>query len=229
MAIVKYSAIVAEARGKEGGVVFSRNASGAYIKTKVTPTNPRTAAQQEQRGLFGSIAQAWKGLTATERTQWQVFADQVPQTNVFGDQIILSGFNAFVRSARNLSVIGSAFLSTPGPVPSFPSLSQVILTSNSSEINLSFVINGDASGCGTIIDCTPGVGTGKSFVNNLFRKVQGEDRTPESPIDLTGFYIVRFGALPVTGQKVFSRIRLVDKLSGWDTSYYSTHTIATAL
>jgi len=223
MALVKFSAVVAEARGKEGGTIFSRNASGGYIKTKVTPTNPRTVYQQEQRGLMGSIAQSWKGLSRAVQTQWKSFAEQVPQTNVFGDQIVLSGFNAYVRSSRNLSVLGMPPLQTPGAVPSFPNLSNVALTAGGTKIELSFDVNGDASTVNSVVDATPGVGAGKSFVNNLYRMVAPLAEELASPIDFTTQYNDRFGALPLNGMLVYARIRLIDLGSGWDTSYYTAY------
>jgi len=47
MAIIKFSAIVSDARGKIGGNVFSRNKGGSYIRSYVKPINPSTPKQTQ--------------------------------------------------------------------------------------------------------------------------------------------------------------------------------------
>jgi hypothetical protein len=42
---MKFGAIVTEGRGKIGGHVASKNKSGAYLRTKVTPVNRQSVAQ----------------------------------------------------------------------------------------------------------------------------------------------------------------------------------------
>jgi len=42
---MKFGAIVVDGRGKIGGHVASKNRGGAYLRTKVTPSNPQTGYQ----------------------------------------------------------------------------------------------------------------------------------------------------------------------------------------
>lgn len=63
---LKFGAIVVDGRGKIGGHVASKNGAGAYLRTKVTPTNPQTARQSFVRALFAAITAAWSGLTASQ-------------------------------------------------------------------------------------------------------------------------------------------------------------------
>ena len=44
MAKIKFGMMMTDASGKLGGQVFSKNRGGSYVRTKVTPTNPQTAA-----------------------------------------------------------------------------------------------------------------------------------------------------------------------------------------
>lgn len=55
---IKWGMMMTDGRGKLGGQVASKNRAGAYVRTKVTPVNPRTTQQQAIRTLFGSIASA---------------------------------------------------------------------------------------------------------------------------------------------------------------------------
>ena len=55
MAKIKFGMMMTDARGKLGGQVFSKNKGGAYVRTKVTPSNPQTIAQTTRRALFAAI------------------------------------------------------------------------------------------------------------------------------------------------------------------------------
>ena len=56
---LKFGAIVTDGRGKIGGHVASKNRSGAYLRTKVTPSNPNTVAQVQVRSILASLSQSW--------------------------------------------------------------------------------------------------------------------------------------------------------------------------
>ena len=66
MAKIKMTAIVADMRNKLNGSVFSRNRGGAYIRTKVTPINPQTAAQVQARSLLTSLSQGFRSLSQAQ-------------------------------------------------------------------------------------------------------------------------------------------------------------------
>lgn len=89
---------IAEARGKAGGIIFSRNRGGQYIKAWASPINPQTGLQQNNRITFGSIVGHWNAtLTPTERDSWNDFAQANPVQNTLGQDILLSGLNWYTR------------------------------------------------------------------------------------------------------------------------------------
>ena len=67
---IKFGAIVTDGRGKIGGHVASKNRSGAYMRTKVTPSNPNTASQSQARSILASASQNWRNLTDSQRKAW---------------------------------------------------------------------------------------------------------------------------------------------------------------
>lgn len=227
MALVKYGAIVAEARGKEGGIVFSRNRGGAYIKVKVTPTNPQTLFQQIQRGALASISQAWRGLSQANRDSWKAFALQLPITNIFGDQTYLSGFGAFVKCNRNLRLLGLANISTPGAIPAFGQFTSLTIAATLGAVTATWVIVGGSGFARFVYDLTPGITSGKTYVKNLYRMVLAEPAAPVSPKVLTTQYVARFGVVPIAGQRISLRLRQIDNVSGWDTYPIEVTAIAT--
>ena len=84
----KFGAIVVDGRGKIGGHVATKNKSGSYFRTKVTPVNPQSASQNSVRSRLATRAQAWKGLTAAQRTSWNAAVNDFQRTNIFGDTVI---------------------------------------------------------------------------------------------------------------------------------------------
>jgi hypothetical protein len=90
--------------GALGGIVFSHNKGGSYMRTRKVPTNPGSAAQVLARNRMSALTNYWyNGLTAAERQSWETYAANVPVTNRIGQQIFLSGLNWYVacNSLRN--------------------------------------------------------------------------------------------------------------------------------
>lgn len=98
MAIIVPGPMIAEARGKMGGQVFSRNGGGMYVKGFAAPVNPSTALQQDVRSIWSILSNAWWDvLTAAQRTAWEDLAAANPQTNSLGQSITLSGLNMYMK------------------------------------------------------------------------------------------------------------------------------------
>lgn len=99
MAQIKLGAGIADMRGSIGGVVFSRNRSGAYARNRTIPVNPGSALQLEVRAAIGQVRAAWfEDLSTSARAAWKTYADNVPVINRLGEQIHLTGWNMFART-----------------------------------------------------------------------------------------------------------------------------------
>ncbi len=99
MALIRLGGGVTGISGSIGGQTFSHNRYGPYIRSRTTPVNPRSAAQNKIRARVASIATTWSiGLTALQRAAWEVYADSIVMTNKLGAAIKLTGFNHFIRS-----------------------------------------------------------------------------------------------------------------------------------
>jgi hypothetical protein len=117
MALIVYSSFPAEARGKLGGVVFSRNAAGAYARTKVNPVQPRSPSQIEVRAAVTYLAQYWRDtMTPTLRAAWEMFASTTPLPNRLGVRKPRSGITAFLRANTFRQRHGIALLTAAPPI-----------------------------------------------------------------------------------------------------------------
>lgn len=91
--------------GKQGGMVWSHNAGGPYVRNRAIPTNPNTARQVAVRNAVRALTIAWNNtLTPAQRAAWDVYGANVSWTNRLGQTITLTGLNHYVRTNTPLLV-----------------------------------------------------------------------------------------------------------------------------
>lgn len=215
MAKILTTAIVADIRNKLNGSVFSKNRYGSYVRTKVTPVNPQTTAQQNARNVLSTNSQAWRGLTEAQRQGWIDASASFPFTDIFGNTKTLSGSALYVKLNNNLVAAGQAAIpNAPAPV----AIPQLILTSLSAaatipSLSLVFADTPVPAGFAVVIQLTGNVTPGKSFVKNLFRFMQNIQAAGASPANLLVAFQNVHGN-PVAAQKIFVRAFMVSTTTG---------------
>jgi hypothetical protein len=58
----------------KGGTTFSKWKGRNYVRARVTPSNPRTAAQTGNRAMFAFLAAFWTGFTQAMKDSWSEVA-----------------------------------------------------------------------------------------------------------------------------------------------------------
>lgn len=214
-ALIKMAHIVAEARGSIAGTVFSRNTYGAYLRQKVSPINKQSVSQQVVRQYLAQLAQAWRGLTQAQRDGWNQGAVNFSRTNVFGDQVQLTGFNLYMRLNKNLLDVGQSVISaapSPGSVGGFTSAS-IDVDNTAGDMDITFA-PAIASGQSVLVMATAPLSQGKDFAKSELRQVDVLTNADASPVDLTTAYVAKFGAAPPDGTKIFVTMKTVDDTTG---------------
>lgn len=74
MARITFSPIIVEASGKVGDAVFSRWKGIPYIRSRVTPSNPQTAAQTAQREALANALTMWQSIKSWSKAVWDTYA-----------------------------------------------------------------------------------------------------------------------------------------------------------
>lgn len=218
MAKVKYTAIVAEMRNKLNGNVFSKNRYGNYVRNKVTPVNPRTSFQQNQRAFLATLSSTWRTLTDLQRLSWINGAANFPRTDIFGDKKILSGQALFVALNKNLLNAGQPVINVaplPGELPQItPSglVAEFTVATSTSLVEFSISPAAVPAGHSLFVYATPTVGPGISFVKNRFRFL-GTATAAAGVVDISAMYTARFGNLTI-GEKVFIQVAIVNNSTG---------------
>ena len=211
----KFGAIIVDGRGKIGGHVASKNRAGSYLRTKVTPVNRSTSFQQNVRNLFGSLSQAWRGLTQAQRDAWNAAVSAYAKTNIFGDLHNPTGLALFQMLNNNLSIIGEATLLVPPAPSSVSGVYAAFLAAESGVQSLELVLSDDTlAGDGYKIEATPPMSAGKSFVKSEFRVIASASGVRTTPLDILSDYQVKFGSTGSVGEKIFVRVTMYNKATG---------------
>lgn len=215
MAKVKFSALISEMRNKLNGSVFSRNRGGAYLRNKVTPLNPQTAAQVEARSLLATFSQAWRALTQVQRDAWNSAVSNWTTTDVFGDSVKPTGATLFIRLNINIANAGGTVItSPPSPVGVASLVTLSVLASEvSGQVQITFTEAAVPADEALVLEATPNLSPGVSNANSQFRVIGRLDEGDTSPFVATSFYTAKFGALS-GGQKLFVRAKFISTLTG---------------
>lgn len=103
MARLTFSPLIAGMSGKTADAVTASWKGRAYVRKRVIPANPNTAAQQTVRDSMGRLSPLWRSLES------QIKAVQ----DDYAVNEALSGWNWFVRSNRVLEETYESGLITP--------------------------------------------------------------------------------------------------------------------
>jgi len=90
MATIIYAPIISEARGKVADCVFSVWKGRPYIRQRVIPANPQTAAQTAVRESLARVVDLWQSIQIQLKEVW----------NTYGTGYRMSGFNMFMSQNR---------------------------------------------------------------------------------------------------------------------------------
>lgn len=209
MALIKTTAFLDTISGSIRGSVFAHNKGGAYVRGKGLVANPQTQKQSAVRSVFASIAQAWRVLTAEERSAWNAAVSDYPYQNRIGETKMLSGFGLHQKLNLNLLSAGKNPISAPLAPASVAGLDSLIAVVDVGAGDAITVQGSATTAFDTdteyIVYATPSVSAGVSNVNKLYRKLKTVAGTGingiGNPTDVKTEYIATFGA-PSEGETV---------------------------
>jgi len=191
-------------RGKAGGMVYSANAFGAVLKTKSNPKTNKTNAAYAAKSKFLYLGQYWSAtLTQLERDSWDAAKVNFPQTDAFGNTILLTGFDLFQKFNGNLLLIEEPLITLPpAPVVVNPNTA-IIVTANLAmeELNREIQPNPIPANLKTVLNVTSPYPQGVTNFSNRLRFGQHTLIGGGININVYAVYIQRFGQL-IAGQKI---------------------------
>jgi hypothetical protein len=215
MAKVKFTAIVADMRNKLNGSVFARNRGGAYVRTKVTPLNPQSAAQVGARSLLTSLAQGFRSLTQEQISAWNAAVTQWQTTDIFGDSVSATGLALYVRLNANITNAGGVLLTTPPSPVGADALTSISLSAavTGDVFDVTFAPASVPANHTMYVESTSMLSPGINNANSRFRFIDTAAAAAASPQDFFAGQTTKFGPL-VAGQKAFVRAKFINKNTG---------------
>lgn len=136
MALIKLGSVVTRISGKVGGQTFGQTAAGAYLKNSGTPRKAITNLQRQKMSRMATTAQAWRGLSESEKDVFRAATEAYPYLNRVGETKYYSGYAIFAMLKNNLLNIGSNANPVPLPKTTFLPLDGVVMFMYQGEITL---------------------------------------------------------------------------------------------
>lgn len=215
MAKIKFQEHVSAMSGKLNGSVFSSNRSGAYVRSNARPTNAQSAAQVTARNLLATYAQKWKTLTEEQRLAWTNAAPQYTKSTFFKDGVVPTGNILFTQLNINVKIAGGSELSTPPLKVPATQISGLEITTASVASGLIIDLSPLTVPVGMAlqVDATACMSAGVTNAKSKFRTITMRAEGSSIDDDMINEYNAKFGALQA-GQKIFVRVKMINKTSG---------------
>ncbi len=201
--------------GSLGGLVFSHNRGGAYVRNRGIPTQPNTSFQTIVKGFFSQLSTAWRAtLTAAQRSAWDGYAAATPLIDALGNPFFPTGLNMYIRGNIGILQNGNSRIDD-GPITAgLPTATPPQLTSMTAATDIALVAFTGTDGWVSADDTHMLIyaSRGKSATINFFKgpyqlagSIDGDSGVaPTSPATITVPFNIG------VGQKVFFRATLMD-------------------
>lgn len=227
MALITFGPLISDARKKIGGVVFSKSRTGAYVRRKVSPVQPRTTAVRAVRANFTANSKGWSGtLTAAARATFTALASSLSKKDRLGQSFLLTGAQLYQSIGRNLHTIGLPELTTAPANQAVSDLGGCVLAEVWTDsppgpgrgITVG-TLNPPAAGEYVVITGAAPEPAGRTFIGKGKYRVLAtgsESVSPGAialPYDITSAYVAKFGAL-ASGQVIHLQINNINSANG---------------
>jgi hypothetical protein len=211
----KFGALIVDGRGKIGGQVASRNRAGSYLRNKVTPVNPRTAAQSAVRSRFATLSSGWRNLSQTVRDSWNNAVAGYQKSDIFSDLHSLTGLQLYQRLNNNILSSGGTQITSPAPNKGVLTVAVSTLTYTSGTPALTLVSAAVVPALTRVkVFATPPLSQGVNFVKAQLRQITTLAPAATASQVLTTAYNTKFGSVGGVGTKIFIGVVYVDQTSG---------------
>ena len=215
------SNIFADARGKLNGNVFTKNRFASVVRNKVSPVQPQSISQLNQRQNFGALSAGWRSLTQEQRSSWDAFATSVPRTNTFGQTYSPTGQNYYIGLNTNLLNAGQPTIQSPVVFVGFDNidLSAATLTIDVSGNDMTLALGNIAGaneppiGYTLLVRATLGVSQGRKFLKNYYRIITDLSHADDMNTNYWNDYVAAIGK-PIVGQRIGLGFSLVNNVTG---------------
>jgi hypothetical protein len=232
-AIITMGQIASAASGSMGGLTYSHNKGGAYVRSRAIPTNPNTPRQVAVRATFGTLTKSWAGLGPDGQLAWNLFAAANPIINALGASVTTSGLAAYTGLNAALLGAGEPLITSPpvdrtvlplGPV-SGATFTTTLGVLTLAEFAVTAPTGNDSS---YYVYATPPMSPGINPNSSIYRFLGAEaEPAMAGNVGLVTSYTDTFSNLVTPGAAIWLNILLMNNASGATMPLMKFQTIVT--
>jgi hypothetical protein len=183
---------------------YSRNRFGQYQRNRISPVQPRTPAQLNQRARLTTNAAAWRSLTDAQRAGWLSLGLMITRTDSLGQTYTLTGFAAYCSVNNNKLDAGDAAVSAAPAIVTPADLATVTVTLTAAAFSIAYTATPLPANTRLFIFASPQRSAGVSF-NGDYRLMTVTAAAAASPAVILTAYTAKFG-VPVVGNRIFLKL-----------------------
>ena len=213
MALIKWSGMVSEIKGKLNGSIFSNPTYGAQMRNRKSCKGKNSAVWGASKSILSVVASEWKSLTNVQRQSFVDQAPHYPYVNKFGDSVEPSGYQLYCTLNLNLRKIGVGQLTTAIAKRTEVDISPFVFqVSAGGALELTYTSPSSAL-VQLLVYCSPPVSPGVYYPPRKMAFIKQINGSSSSPQDIDSAVEEKYGAVS-DGQKYFLRVEIIDILSG---------------
>ena len=213
MALIKWSGLISEFKGKLNGSIFSNPTYGAQVRNRKSCKGKESTIWGIRKSILGQIASQWKGLTVLEQGTFISRTALYPYVNKFGDSVAPSGYQLYCTLNLNRNLIGQAELTTcldPAVEISFGTFDLIVGAIGELEFNYTSPSNADVIACFYV---TAPQQRSIYSIPPAMAFIAIQSGSSASPFNIDGPLADKYGAV-VDDQKYFWRVEIIDSTTG---------------
>ena len=216
MALVKVGPIVSDIKGTIGGVTYSRNRAGLYVKNPSSP-GIYTPYSQTVKDNFVTAVNNWSGLIDSEARAWDLFAEKYGRRPSFiNGYKALDGRALFIGCQMNIFSTGDTYQPTPTEPQREPLAYCEVSIPDRNTLNVTPYggsYNGDL--ILVIYASKPQSLSVRSFNTPWYANFFNSTYDPGNALECSAEYLNRLAVpLPDENQRIFIKMALIDYYSG---------------
>lgn len=214
MAIVQYTAIVNEIKGKLKGSVFSGGQAGPIIRSNRNHNVPGSSRWSLIKQRMATISDRWRNLSQAERDAWDAAAPNFPFTDKFGQSFTGSGFMVYTSLNETVLLLGEPLLTSPPMPVSITDVSPVTLGQNGATGNLEVTWStGMAAGEHMLMFLSDPQSQGLAFRPGRLKLIQTQEASPVQVADVNDSYLAEYGYRP-SGSRIWLKAVVANESTG---------------
>lgn len=219
MAVVKFSGLITDMKGKIGGTSFQGGTAGTIIKSINYKRNGSKLTKADagrvvnQKALIANLSSTWRTLSNAERDSWNTGAVNYPFKNKYGENYTGSGFQVFMHLNAGLELIGVGAHNTC-PTPQTVDTSNVTSVTKDGTADMTLTLAAAVPGTSYLQVWATGLkAPGTSPHKSEYKLINNYDSEAGATINIQDDWEDVYGTQG-TGGNVFFQFRYINQATG---------------